>query len=90
MRHVDCLDTRPSTAMLSDDKIATMCDRRGVNRNTDIGGWNHRWDVLQCYCSGYDDAIRLLDMPIVCSKDESYYVLFLITFVRHGEIANGL
>lgn len=48
-RYAGCFDARRFSAMFSDGRNAIMYDRRGVKRDTDIGGCNRRWQVSQSY-----------------------------------------
>lgn len=67
-----------------------MNGRPGVKRDTDIWGWNRRWDVMQCYCHGYLDPTGLLHTPMVRHEDESNCVLSFTTVVEHAETNRGL
>lgn len=81
---MDCLDARWFSAMFSNDRNATMYDRRSVKRDTDISSWNRRWQVLLSYRPHCVNPVGTLDMPVVCHEDESTYVLYLVALVDHA------
>lgn len=76
--------------MFSDGRNAVMYDRRGVKRNTDIGGWNRCRKVMQSHRPGFLDDIGLFDMPLVLHKEESNYVLPLATLVGNAGNVGGV
>lgn len=47
--YADFYDARQFCAMFSNGRNAIIYDRRGVNQNTDVWGWNSRWQVLHSY-----------------------------------------
>lgn len=89
-RYVDCQDALQLSDMFSDNKYAIMYDRRVVNHGTDIGGWNHRCQVLQSYCRGYMDHVGSLDMPMVDHDEESNYVPCLVTLLEHADTPKSI
>lgn len=89
-RFADWLNPRQLSTMFSDGEGAIMYDCRGVKHDTDIGGWNRRWEVLQSYFPGYVDPVGLSEMPMVHHKEESNNALRLLTSVEHAETVKGL
>lgn len=76
--------------MFFDGRNAIIYDRRVVMRDTDIGGWNCSWNLMQTCCQGYLDPIGFLDLPLVLHEDKSNYVLCLAALVERAEEIKGL
>lgn len=76
--------------MFSDGRNAIMYDRRGFKRDTDIGGWNRRCNVMQSCSSGHLHHIGFLDLSLVPYEDEGSNVLLLATLIEHAAEVKGL
>lgn len=49
----DCWHFRRFETLFSDWHIASVYDRKGVKRHTDIGSWKRRWYFLHMCCASY-------------------------------------
>lgn len=67
--HADFLDVHWFKAMFRDGCNAFIYNRRGLKRDTDIAGWNRRWNLMHSCCPGCIDPIGFLDMPLVRRGD---------------------
>lgn len=65
---------RRLNAMFSDGHNESMYKRKGMRRETDIGGGN-RWRSLLCIsCCGYADPRGTLDIKFLRHVEERSYV----------------
>lgn len=60
--------------MFLDGHYASMYDRKGERRDTDIGGVNHRRWQLRQRCVDHVDLRGMLDLPLLCHAEENSYV----------------
>lgn len=88
-QYADYFDARRLNSWFN-GRNAVMYNRCGVKHDTDTGGWNLRWDLMQTCCPGYLDPIGFFDMPLVCVEKKSYYVPQLLALIGRADEAKRL
>lgn len=78
----DCWDVWRFKAMFWDGHNTSMYDRKGVRRNSDICGWNHRRSSLRVWCVCYVDPRGVLDTPFLRHAEKRCYIWRLRALVR--------
>lgn len=66
-----------------------MLDRRVVKRDTDIGGWNCQWNLMQSWWPGHFDFFGFLEISLVYLEDRINYVVQSVALINSVNDVKG-
>lgn len=89
-RYANFFDAHQFITVFSDGRNAFVFNRRGVKRETGIGCWNCRRQVLQTFRLRYMDLVGPLDVPMVRHEDGNSYEFFLVILLERAGSVWGI